>query len=150
MKKKNKKQKGGMLRQMTEYSGQIINFINYYLNGKKSIDKRINNLPSNMAYYEIALPLLKKPYEWPKINNETISKFKNEVLKTDIFFENEFEVNFKNFLSIRRLFFSLYEKFSEKVLIHKGSFNLNDTFAKIRNVKNKSCCQIIIIIQPVQ
>ena len=86
------------------------------------------------------LILLKNKSDIKKLNNETVSIFKNEVLKNEVVFEKEFELNIKNFPVIRKLFYSLYEKFSDKVLIQKGSFGLKDTLLKIRDGKTKTCC----------
>ena len=59
------------------------------------------------------LILVKNKSDKKTLNNEAISFFKNDVLKNEIVFESEFEVNYKNFTAIRKLFYSLFEKFSE-------------------------------------
>lgn len=86
------------------------------------------------------LILLKNKSDIKKINSELLSKYKQEILTTDFSFENEFEANFKNFPAIRKVFYYLYEKFSEKTLIQKNSFMLADRLSDIRNGKSKSCC----------
>ena len=87
------------------------------------------------------LILVKNKSDKKTLNNEAISFFKNDVLKNEIVFESEFEVNYKNFTAIRKLFYSLFEKFSEKKLIQTGSFALNDSLVKLQgNLKNKNCC----------
>jgi GTPase SAR1 family protein len=88
------------------------------------------------------LILLKNKSDIKKISNETISKFKQEVLKNDITFENEYEANFKNFPSIRRLFYSIFEKLSEKNLIglHSNSFMINNISMLSGSGHKKNCC----------
>ena len=101
----------------------------------------LNSLKNWLKFTEKKnLILLKNKSDIRKINHETISKFKEEVLKNEIQFENEFETNFKNFSLIRRIFYYLYEKFSEKTLLQKNSFMLSDRLSSLRDGKSKSCC----------
>lgn len=62
------------------------------------------------------LILVKNKSDLKRISDDTIRKFRDEVLKNEVFFEKEFHTNYRDYNSLKRLFNYFYEKFSGKSL----------------------------------
>jgi GTPase SAR1 family protein len=58
------------------------------------------------------LILVKNKTDLKRISEDTIRKFREEVLKNEVFFEKEFHTNYRDYSSLKRLFNYFYEKFS--------------------------------------
>ena len=62
--------------------------------------------------------LVKNKSDLRKISEDTIKKYKEEVLKNDILnLEKEFVTCSKDFFSLKKLFYFILEKFSNKILL---------------------------------